>query len=111
MNYRKCMELPELICPARVLAAWAACLDCLPRLACLDLGMPGGRPAYFTKGEARAVVRPGLGDIAQRNDADKPLVAAEHRQAPDLDVAHILGDLVEILVFEAIFHFGGHDVA
>src|SRR5688572_16303807 len=43
--------------------------------------------------------------IAQRNDADQALVAVHHRQAPDLVVAHVLGDVVELLVLEAVLHF------
>src|SRR5204863_4923140 len=31
-------------------------------------------------------------------NTDQPLLATEHRQPPDLDVAHVRRDLVEILV-------------
>src|SRR3981081_2688869 len=31
-----------------------------------------------------------LRDIAQRNNADEPLISVKHRQTPDLDVTHIL---------------------
>src|SRR5438105_10246385 len=52
-----------------------------------------------------------LRHVADRNDADQPLLAVYHRQAPHLDVAHVLCDVVEILVVVAIHDLGAHDLA
>src|SRR5688572_4067382 len=49
--------------------------------------------------------------IAERDDADEALVAVDHRQAPDLVVAHVLGDMVELLVVEAVLNFRAHYLA
>src|SRR5438128_4422749 len=45
-----------------------------------------------------------LRHVADRNDADEPLLAVQHRQAPHLDIAHVFRDVVEILVVVAIHY-------
>src|SRR5690242_2310980 len=51
------------------------------------------------------------GEIAERDDADQTLVAAQHRQAAHLKLAHIARYVVDRLVLEDIFDVGRHDVA
>src|SRR6266545_6045479 len=73
--------------------------------------MLAARTRYLAKRYARAVAGLRLSDITQRNNADQPLVSIEDRQAPDLDVAHVRGDFLKVLVLKTIFDVGRHHVA
>src|SRR5690606_37469311 len=42
------------------------------------------------------------GDVAQGYHADQPLLAVEHRQAAHLDIGHVLGHMLDVLVLEAV---------
>jgi hypothetical protein len=50
------------------------------------------------------------GDVAERDDADEPLVAVHHRQAAHLQVAHVAGNVLQVLVVEAVLDLGAHDI-
>src|ERR1700704_981894 len=68
-------------------------------------------PGYLTERFTSAIARLRLGDVAERDNTDQPLFATEYRQPPDLDVAHVRRDLVEILVVITVLDLGGHDIA
>src|SRR5439155_6556391 len=51
------------------------------------------------------------GNVSERQDADEALATIDDRQAPDLNVSHVEGDLLEVLVVKAVFDLGSHDVA
>src|SRR5262245_48318530 len=73
------------------------------------LGMGAAGPGDLAQGRADPLVA--LGKIGQRQDANQPLVAVEHRQAADLLLAHVLLDHRGVLVLEAVFDVAGHDLA
>jgi hypothetical protein len=50
------------------------------------------------------------GKIADRNDTDQSLVTINDRQPANLDIAHVAQDVIDLLVFEAVFHLGAHHV-
>ena len=50
-------------------------------------------------------------EVAERDDPDQPLVAVEHRQPAHLEVGHVLRDVVEVVVVEAVFDLLAHHVA
>jgi hypothetical protein len=50
-------------------------------------------------------------DVAERDNADKPLLAVYHRQAAHLNVAHVVGDIIQPLILEAVQDFVLHYVA
>src|SRR5437764_9896199 len=60
-----------------------------------------GNAAQRATGAARAL---GQRDIAERQDSDQALVVVEHGQAAHLDVTHVLYDVIELVVFEAVHH-------
>src|SRR5690606_18360036 len=43
--------------------------------------------------------------------SDQAHVTVQHRQATLLQAGHVGGDLVQVLVLEAVFHLGGHHLA
>src|SRR5215213_7155751 len=49
-------------------------------------------------------------DIAERDDADEAFLSVQDRQAPDLDVRHIVRHTIEILVLIAVLHLWAHDL-
>src|SRR4051794_32902808 len=51
------------------------------------------------------------GDISQGNSPHQTLIPTDYRQAPDLDLGHVLHDLIDVFILEAVFHVGGHDIA
>ena len=60
---------------------------------------------------ADALAALGLGEIGQRQDADQPLVAVEHRQPTNLQLAHVLRDVGGILVLVAVPDVTTHHLA
>src|SRR5690554_4574336 len=51
------------------------------------------------------------GDVAQGHHTHQALLAIEHRQPADLDVGHVLGHMLDVLVLEAVADVGGHHLA
>src|SRR5688500_17884242 len=49
--------------------------------------------------------------VAEGNDAHEALLAVHYRQAPHADVAHVLRDMVEILVVVAVMDVLAHHLA
>jgi hypothetical protein len=49
-------------------------------------------------------------EIAERDYANQPPVAADHRQSPQFEIAHVLKDIVDFLVVKAASYLGAHDV-
>src|SRR6185503_2398321 len=90
---------------AALTAASAACAKGL-LLPMLSSGL-GDAAHRFARGLLVFLLR----DVAERDDADQPLLAVHHRQAPHLDIAHVLGHVLEILVFEDVLYFLAHDLA
>ncbi len=56
----------------------------------------------------RAVLQ---GAVGECHDADQALVAIDHRQTAQLEVAHVLDDVLDVLVVEAVFHVRCHGIA
>src|SRR6185295_4629765 len=52
-----------------------------------------------------------LRHVAERDDAHQALVAVYHRQAPHLDVAHVLRHVLEVVVIEHVLYLRRHDLA
>jgi hypothetical protein len=50
-------------------------------------------------------------EITNRDNADKPLVAVHHWQPPQLDLSHVPGDMLGILMLEAVSDFRRHHLA
>src|SRR5579871_4443267 len=50
------------------------------------------------------------GEVAERDNADKALLAVQHRQPPDLLIGHVLRDIVDIVVLEAVSDLFAHYV-
>src|SRR6266568_6882070 len=50
-------------------------------------------------------------EIGERDNADEALVAVHDGQTPDLKLRHVLCDVSNILVLEAVFDLGTHCVA
>src|SRR5215510_13754741 len=48
------------------------------------------------------------GQIGDRNDADQSLLPIEHWQPPDLVVGHVLCDVLDVFVLEAVEDFLAH---
>jgi hypothetical protein len=51
------------------------------------------------------------GEVAERQDSDQALFAVEHWQAPYLLRAHVVGDVLDVLVVEAVQDLLAHHVA
>src|SRR5262249_17071928 len=49
-----------------------------------------------------------LSDVAEGENAHEPLVAIDHGQPPNLDVGHVDGNVVDVLVVEAVADIGAH---
>src|SRR6185369_12509672 len=47
-------------------------------------------------------------NVGQRDDADQALVPVQYRQPVDLVVAHVLGDIGDLVVLEAELHVLAH---
>ena len=58
----------------------------------------------------RLCPRPLGGEIAEGKDADEALLTVHHWQASHLNVGHVLRDMIEILVFEAVLDFLRHNL-
>src|SRR5262249_8869684 len=74
------------------------------------LRMLATRLGDAAQGAPRAGRAVGKGDVTQREDTHQPLFAVEYGQPAKLDVGHILHDLVEVIVLEAVHYFFAHDV-
>ncbi|EGE56539.1 hypothetical protein RHECNPAF_6420090 [Rhizobium etli CNPAF512] len=48
------------------------------------------------------------GEIAKRDDADQPLASVQHRQAPHLKIPHVVKNVFQIFVIEAVLDIGTH---
>src|SRR3546814_20327396 len=48
------------------------------------------------------------GKIGDRHDADEALVAVDYRQTANLDIAHILEHIIDVLVVKTIFDLIAH---
>src|SRR3954467_6572975 len=81
----------------------------LLRPGALRMGAPGCRDVGDGVTGRSGIV--GLGQVADRNDPHQPLLAVDHLQAPHLHVAHVLRDVLELLIVEAVEHFLAHDLA
>src|SRR3546814_7386510 len=51
------------------------------------------------------------GKIGDRHDADEALVAVDYRQTANLDIAHILEHIIDVLVVKTIFDLIAHHLA
>src|SRR5688572_22580471 len=65
----------------------------------------------IAKRVSRLSPRIGLRQVTQRNNADKPFLAVQHWQTPNLDVAHILQNMAGFLILEAKFYVCAHDLS
>jgi hypothetical protein len=50
------------------------------------------------------------GEIAERDNANQPPVAADHRHSPQFEIAHVLKDIVDFLVVKAALYLRAHYV-
>src|SRR5262249_55061468 len=69
------------------------------------------RLRYPVQGPCRLWQRAVGRQIAQRDDADEAFLPIHHWQTPDLELRHILGHMIYLLILEAVFDFMAHDVA
>src|SRR5260370_2457354 len=67
-----------------------------------------GHAAQSAAGRRRIVLHRG---VSQREDTDEALLSIDDWQPPDLDVAHVLNNVVNTIVFKAIFDVLSHGVA
>src|SRR5205814_5923671 len=74
------------------------------------LGVLAAGPRVFAYRFARLTVACGHGNVCERQDANEAFVPADHRQTPDLDIAHIVDDVLDVLVIEAVPYILRHDV-
>src|SRR3546814_14944253 len=51
------------------------------------------------------------GKIGDRHDADEALVAVDYRQTANLDIAHIIEHIIDVLVVKTIFDLIAHHLA
>src|SRR5215218_2777111 len=50
-------------------------------------------------------------NVTKGDDADEAFVPVQHRQAPDLNVRHIVCHTIEVLVLIAVLHLRAHDLS
>src|SRR5215213_11590189 len=66
---------------------------------------------YLLQGFLALFLGPAGRQIAERDDADEPLVAVQHRQPPHRPLAHLAADLLRVLVLEAEADLLRHRIA
>jgi len=79
--------------------------------ASAGLGVLSARSRDFAQRFARLSIAGGGGNVSKRQNADKPFVAIDHRQAPDLDFTHVANNVIDLLVIKTVLYLGRHDVA
>jgi hypothetical protein len=50
------------------------------------------------------------GEVAERDNANQPPVAADHRHSPQFEIAHILKDIADFLVVKAALYLRAHHI-
>src|SRR5262245_20440826 len=88
-----------------VSAAMALFLTVLLRVLAARLGDTAERGGRSFTGIVRE------GNIAKRDNANQALIAVDHGETPNLDVGHVRGDFVQLLIVEAVTDLGAHNVA
>jgi hypothetical protein len=53
----------------------------------------------------------GYSDVTQRENSHKTFIAINDWQSSDLNVTHVAGDLLDILIVEAVFDVLAHHIA
>jgi hypothetical protein len=51
------------------------------------------------------------GAVGEGHHPHEALVAVDHGKAAKLDVAHVLNDMFDVFILEAVFHVRGHGLA
>src|SRR5581483_7147330 len=75
------------------------------------LRVPGTLRGHSAQGLAGGLrIRP-VRNVAEGYDPNEPFVAIEDGEPADLQLRHILCNSLDVILIEAVPHFGGHDIA